>query len=130
MVTRNGNTKVLTYKPLTGGGWIHPARRLAIYICDGFLCLYCGTDLRNFNRLSVTLDHLVPRCLGGSDDARNLVTACRRCNCSRQDKSWKTFAPGGAVARIRFQVRQPVNIDLAKAIITGSAGAPRLEGRR
>ena len=40
-------------------------------------CVYCGS------RQSLTIDHLVPRIRGGSDEADNLVYACRRCNSSK-----------------------------------------------
>lgn len=40
-------------------------------------CSYCGCS----NDLS--LDHLIPRKLGGSDSADNLICACRFCNSSK-----------------------------------------------
>ena len=43
-------------------------------------CAYCGSA----DRLS--LDHLIPRCAGGADDADNLVLACRSCNSSKQGR--------------------------------------------
>jgi len=48
--------------------------RLAIHERDGWACLHCGatTDL--------TLDHIVPWSLGGSDDPDNLQTLCQPCN--------------------------------------------------
>lgn len=39
-----------------GGKWIRPDKRLAIYLRDRFECSYCGTDLANAKRASVTLD--------------------------------------------------------------------------
>jgi hypothetical protein len=44
-----------------------------------YLCEYCHSlELRSANRF--TIDHIVPRSLGGSDDIENLALACRRCN--------------------------------------------------
>jgi hypothetical protein len=44
-----------------------------------YLCEYChSSELLSANRF--TIDHLVPRSLGGSDDVDNLALACRRCN--------------------------------------------------
>lgn len=37
-------------------------------------CVYCGAED------DMTVDHLVPRRYGGSDQPRNLVPACRSCN--------------------------------------------------
>jgi 5-methylcytosine-specific restriction endonuclease McrA len=41
---------------------------------DGRVCRYCGATDR------LTIDHVLPRRRGGSDDLSNLVVACRQCN--------------------------------------------------
>ena len=104
-----------------GSKWIRPEKRLAIYLRDGFLCGYCGRDLHQAPPAEVTLDHLTPRIRGGSNEAENLITACRRCNCSRQETTWTTYAAPGAVDRIRRNRRRKLNMDLAKAILAGTA---------
>lgn len=43
-------------------------------------CYYCGST----SNLSV--DHLIPRIKGGSDESDNLIWACRSCNSSKRDK--------------------------------------------
>jgi HNH endonuclease len=44
-----------------------------------YLCEYCHSlELLSANRF--TIDHIVPRSLGGSDELDNLALACRRCN--------------------------------------------------
>lgn len=44
-----------------------------------YLCEYCHSPERlSANRF--TIDHVIPRSLGGSDDLHNLALACRRCN--------------------------------------------------
>jgi 5-methylcytosine-specific restriction endonuclease McrA len=105
-----------------GGKWIRPEKRLAIYIRDDFQCCYCGASLKNAEPCNVTLDHLVCRVYGGSNDATNLITACKSCNSSRQDKPWVDYATGGARDRIETRRHQPLNLALAKAIINGTAG--------
>ena len=114
-------TKVATTK-WQGGKWIRPERRLAIHLRDDFTCAYCGRHLKNDRPGDVTLDHLVPRCYGGKNDSGNLVTACKRCNSSRQEKPWQDYATGGAIHRILGLVQMPVNLELAKALIAGTAG--------
>jgi 5-methylcytosine-specific restriction endonuclease McrA len=42
---------------------------------DGYTCQYCGTQTEE-----LTLDHVIPRRLGGRHSWENLVTACRNCN--------------------------------------------------
>lgn len=48
---------------------------------DGFICKYCGFDGRSFhNWLQLTIDHILPRGQGGSDDDNNKITVCHACN--------------------------------------------------
>jgi hypothetical protein len=44
---------------------------------DGHTCRYCG---RSAPEVRLTVDHVVPVALGGSDAPENLVTACSECN--------------------------------------------------
>lgn len=113
-----------------GSKWIRKEKRLAIYVRDGFSCAYCGRDLRGAEPCEVTLDHLLPRHYGGGNEATNLITACRSCNSSRQDKPWIDFVPGGARDRIEQLRNTPLNMDLARALIAGTAGDPELEALR
>jgi 5-methylcytosine-specific restriction endonuclease McrA len=43
---------------------------------DGFICQYCAQE-------ADTVDHVIPRRLGGLDSDDNLVAACQRCNYSK-----------------------------------------------
>lgn len=113
------------YQP--AGQWIRSEKRAALYERDNWECAYCGRgprDKRNHRQAQVvlTLDHLVPRSQGGDNSARNLVTACKSCNSSRQDRAWRDFAPGGAQERIEWLIEQPLDLDLGKAIIASLAG--------
>lgn len=102
-----------------GSKWIRPEKRLAIYLRDRFTCSYCGVDLRDKEPAEVSLDHLKPFSKGGTNEATNLVTACRSCNCGRGDKPWRQYATPGAIERIQRRRRRVLNIALAKAIIAG-----------
>ena len=73
-----------------GGKWLRPDKRLAIYLRDGFACAYCGAILENGDTL-LTIDHVVAQDLGGTNDEKNLVTACKSCNSSKSAKSVKAF---------------------------------------
>lgn len=117
-------------KKWNGSKWIRPERRLAIYIRDGFTCCYCGASLKGRDAHDVTLDHLLPRSAGGGNEATNLVTACGACNYSRQDKPWVDYATGGAVDRINTLRHQPINVELAKALIEDRAGDEQAESLR
>lgn len=47
---------------------------------DARTCIHCGAQKR------LTVDHIVPSSRGGSDDINNLVTMCRSCNSTKNDK--------------------------------------------
>ena len=106
-----------------GSKWIRKDKRLAIYLRDGFVCAFCGTDLHNANPFDVTLDHLNATHSAGNHHESNLVTACRSCNSSRQDKPLAQFATGGALKRIKNLRRRKLAPyrKLAKALIAGKA---------
>lgn len=57
-------------------------RRFEILQRDGFKCGYCGATADE-SRLEV--DHITARARGGTDDDRNLVTACFDCNRGKRD---------------------------------------------
>lgn len=61
-----------------GSKWIWPATRKRIYARDGYKCVHCG-DTEN-----LTLDHIIARASGGTNEPTNLVTACRRRNSARR----------------------------------------------
>lgn len=52
--------------------------RFSILMRDNFRCRYCGACADDGVRLEV--DHIMPRCHGGSDDESNLTTSCAPCN--------------------------------------------------
>lgn len=58
----------------TRGAW-DKALYPEVYRRDGPTCRYCGSSGK-----PMQVDHVVPRCLGGSDELVNLVVACRQCN--------------------------------------------------
>lgn len=47
---------------------------------DNHTCRYCGGAAPD---VVLTVDHVVPTALGGSDEPSNLVTACRDCNAGK-----------------------------------------------
>ena len=106
------------------GCWIRPEKRLAIYLRDSFRCVYCCSDLHSADPSDITLDHLVPKVDGGTNKETNLVTACRGCNCSRQDQPINRFCGKETRADIkRLTARKlPRYLKLAKALISGETG--------
>lgn len=58
------------------------SRRLRFEILrrDGHACRYCGAMAPD---VKLTVDHVIPVALGGSDEPSNLVTACADCNAGK-----------------------------------------------
>lgn len=52
---------------------IDNATRKAVMLAWGWRCFYCGHKAEE-------IDHVVPVTKGGSDEAHNLVAACKECN--------------------------------------------------
>lgn len=71
--------------PLNSKAWLHIAKQVKQR--DGYQCHYCGAE-------GNTVDHIVPRSKGGTDDLDNLVTACNPCNASKGARA--VFYPASA----------------------------------
>ena len=56
-------------------------------------CCYCGVAMLNQpeRKTSITLEHVVPRSMGGMEHPYNYAAACRRCNTSRGNTSLDDF---------------------------------------
>jgi hypothetical protein len=99
-----------------GSGWVRRTTREAVYLRDGYACVYCGP----VPAYDLTLDHT-----DGPDlhHPRHLVTACRSCNSSRQDTPIRTWCEGRGLcastvwARIRNLQAVPI-APLRRALAT------------
>ena len=130
-----------------GSGWITGLRRLALYIRDGWRCMYCWRDLRGAPKREMTLDHLDTRravarlaALGlPQHPSTRLVMACRSCNSRRGDRmTWRAFVEWvclnegvDAAPRIRAiqaTVRRLVPFDAARSLMAGECLDTDLEG--
>ena len=118
-MSASANTAETKTARRAGSSWIRADKRLALYLRDGHRCAYCGCDLSDEaiggDRALRTLDHIRPHVQGGSNEASNLVTACRSCNSSRQDSPLRTWARargldvGSIVARVTRQRRRSLS---------------------
>jgi 5-methylcytosine-specific restriction endonuclease McrA len=56
-------------------------RNARVFARDTFHCVYCDFDGSTFvGWRYLAVDHFLPRAAGGTDDEKNLVTACCDCN--------------------------------------------------
>ena len=77
--------------------WAVRALRAAAFKACGRRCAYCTTPLR---LEAATLDHVVPRRLGGGTTADNLVVACYDCNLHKGGRApFDYFVANPAAAR-------------------------------
>lgn len=67
---------------------------------DGHRCAYCGGH-------GDTVDHIVPRCRGGTIEWLNAVAACSPCNARKADRT-----PEEAGMPLRFAPWEPRRIDV------------------
>ncbi len=62
-------------------------------------CLYCGTDA------DLTLDHLIPKALGGPDDEKNAAWVCASCNASKGvRRPYEHWARRGGLKAAKYEV--------------------------
>jgi hypothetical protein len=56
-----------------------------LFDLDGPICVYCATQFNNY--VELTIDHVIPKTLGGSNEDFNLVLACENCNRNKGGKN-------------------------------------------
>ena len=132
VATAKKNTDARSNGKWMGMNWITQSKRLAIYLRDGLACAWCGEGIEDGAKL--TLDHLTPHSRGGSNGARNLVTACHRCNSSRGVRSTTAFAAAVAeyldhaskaaaiLDHVRTTARRAIDVPAAKDLIARRGG--------
>ena len=110
-----------------GSRWVGKAIRQRIYERDGHQCVWCGSP-------GDTLDHVIPRALGGTHRPANLVTACGSCNAKRGKASafeWiqRLWPDEGAQYRVAWwvlsRICEPVEHRAHRAISPPSVSPAR-----
>ena len=74
---------------------------------DRHTCQYCGD-----RKGPMTVDHIIPRRLGGKDRWENLVCACARCNNKKGDR-----LPNDAGLKLARKPRRPNHITFIQSFI-------------
>lgn len=109
-------------KPGQGSKWLRRSTRLALYHRDGFACVYCRTSGK---RATLTIDHVTPCELGGTNAPENLVTACLSCNSAKRALSLRAFLAylrarnvdtTGIAARVRRLTRKTLDRETGRML--------------
>jgi hypothetical protein len=58
--------------------------RLNVLKRDKYNCQYCGKALKS---TQATIDHVLPKALGGQSTFENCVVACKKCNSKKSNKT-------------------------------------------
>lgn len=64
------------------------AKRAKVYTSGSGMCGYCGVFLHEHE---LTIDHVIPKSMGGSNGLSNLMCSCKTCNSSKGTKSLEDY---------------------------------------
>ncbi len=99
----------------------------ALIAKDGRRCFYCARRVsKNGTRKKgnvLTIDHVIPRALGGSDELSNLVLACEPCNKKKADSLQ------GLVELLREQKKQISQLRAERLHMEQTIARSRVEAR-
>jgi 5-methylcytosine-specific restriction endonuclease McrA len=59
-----------------------PLTRKNILLRNNYTCQYCGVQ----DRKNMTVDHVIPKSMGGKSTWENLVCACKECNSKKRGR--------------------------------------------
>lgn len=67
---------------------VSPRDRKRIWRSQGFKCFYCRSLVP---KGSMTIDHRIPKAMGGDSSKENVVLACHKCNMDKGSMSEEEF---------------------------------------
>lgn len=65
---------------------INSTKRYAVFLRAKFRCQACGASPSDDEGVTLHVDHILPKSLGGTESVENLQTLCLRCNISKGNK--------------------------------------------
>jgi 5-methylcytosine-specific restriction endonuclease McrA len=90
--------------------------RINVLTRDGQRCCFCNEKKppRDLN-----YDHVIPRAQGGKTSWTNIVTACKKCNSRKGNRT-----PSQAAMRMHFQPYAPTSLPMARNFLFDLSRAP------
>jgi len=79
-----------------------PPRREALWLKEGKVCHWCGKPTRLCNESAddqATIEHIIPRYKGGTNEDSNLTSACRSCNGRRSYEDARGMKEGALLGK-------------------------------
>lgn len=92
-----------------------PFSRKNILTRDSYECQYCG---REFSSGDLTIDHVIPKVQGGSNDWTNVVGSCRNCNIKKGGRT-----PRQAGMQLKRQPFKPTIMEFINLYLKKRFGA-------
>jgi 5-methylcytosine-specific restriction endonuclease McrA len=93
--------------------------RTNVYQRDGHRCCYCAPSVGRHPAKDLTYDHVLPRSRGGQTTWENIVTACRRHNTLKDDRT-----PAEAGLHMHFQPHKPRVLPMTAPFLVDLASMP------
>ena len=84
-------------------------RFVELFNHGGFKCAYCDRRMGlkwGDNEISFTIDHVLARSHGGTDNIHNIIFACQSCNAMKGDKDAGWFVTNVRKSKVRKQKRE------------------------
>lgn len=82
--------------------------RRNVYLRDEYKCQYCN---KRFQTADLSLDHVIPRSMGGPLSWENAVTCCKKCNCRKGSTPLSELGRKGM--KLNRTPRCPTQMELA-----------------
>jgi 5-methylcytosine-specific restriction endonuclease McrA len=96
-----------------------PPRRERLWLAAGGLCHWCGQPTRMVSDNSwdkATIDHVIPRWRGGSNEEVNCVLACNLCNSRRNYEDHMGLAEGSMLGKYKGQGAKIVKSQIHRGV--------------
>lgn len=111
-----------------------PTRRELLWLAEGKTCHWCGRPTRYALEESgdqATIDHIVPRYKGGTDDPSNIVSSCRACNARRNSEDMKGLPEGSLLVKlVGNHTRIALTADEKKALMARIKATPVMQAKK
>jgi hypothetical protein len=108
-----------------------PRRRELLWLKEGKVCHWCGCPTRLCDEPDpdqATIEHIMPRCKGGTNDDENLASACRACNTRRSFEDSRNMKEGALLGKWPLTKQAAKKYSGAHVALTGDEKRAILAG--